>query len=236
MYGLLRTAFAALACTCLLGAAEHLQPRSESRCETTETNAASDTKPHASKNEEIRFPITGQPRFIMRRLRGPDGAIDFRILGEPGAPAILSLIGADGHTYSDYTYNGHDADLDVSHGGLNLRPLDGTGSINVWSMTGNTRLRVGSRDFGQSLDFWHSGENAHVRATTGNVVVESPIETRAGAVLRGDTFIDGVLRTRPATPVSSSARCEPGQSVSDREYAYFCTAPNEWKRIPLSTF
>ena len=45
------------------------------------------------KDQQIDFPIGGVTRFIMRRLPSPEGAIDFRILGEPGSPAILSLIG-----------------------------------------------------------------------------------------------------------------------------------------------
>jgi hypothetical protein len=145
MGGFLRTGLAALACTCLLEPAERLQPRSEARCEAS--TAAAATKPHASADEEILFRISGRPSFVMRRLRGPEGAIDLRILGEPGEPAILSLIAPDRDRYSDFTYNGHDADIDVSHGSLNLRPLDGSGAVNVWSMLGNTRLRVGSRDF-----------------------------------------------------------------------------------------
>ena len=70
-------------------------------------------------------------RFIMRRVSPPEGAIDFAILGESGAPAILSLIASDPDRYANHTYNGFDADMDVSHGGKS-GPLDGTGSANVW--------------------------------------------------------------------------------------------------------
>jgi hypothetical protein len=117
-----------------------------------------------------------------------------------------------------------------------LRPLDGIGSVNVWSMTGNTRLRVGSRDFRQALDLWHSGLNAHIRSTTGGVVVESQFETRSTNVLGGDTFIDGILRARPSTPPSSSAECQAGQIVWDTDFVYVCTAPNQWKRAGLSAY
>lgn len=71
-------------------------------------------------------------------------------------------------------------------------------------MTGNTRLRVGSRDFRQLLDLSHSGMKAYIRSTTGNVVVDSGFETRSTNLLGGDTFIDGILRARPGTPASSS--------------------------------
>src|SRR4051794_22784756 len=175
---------------------------------------------------KVRFPIAGRPRFIMRRLPGPEGAIDFRILGERGAPAILSLIGADPDRYADYTYNGSHADMDVSHGGLNLRPLDGNGSGNVWSMIGNTRLRVGSRDFRESIDLWHGGTNAYIRSTAGSIILQSPFETRAAAVLGGDTFIAGALRAAPTTPASSSGACTAGQIVWDAEYIYVCTGAN----------
>lgn len=119
-------------------------------------------------------------------------AVDFRILGAPDAPAILSLIDPDGDRYADYTYDGSSADLDVSHGGLNLRPLDGTSSVNVWSMAGNSRFRVGSRNFRQLFDFWHSGANAHVRSTKGSIVIESPLEVKSPMVFRGDTSITGI--------------------------------------------
>jgi hypothetical protein len=63
--------------------------------------------------------------------------------------------------------------------------------VNVWSMLGNTRLRVESRDFLEALDLWHSGANAYIRSTAGNVIVQSPLETWAAAVLAGDTLSAG---------------------------------------------
>src|SRR3954463_13613545 len=151
MNRLVSIAIAALACTRLLGAAEAVRTGADRSCAGT-----ADTKVQASSSDEIRFPIAGRQRFIMRRLPGPEGAIDFRILGERGAPALLSLIGADPDRYADYTYNGSHADVDVSHGGLNLRPLDGSGSVNVWSMLGNTRLRVGSEESGRAGGALHA--------------------------------------------------------------------------------
>src|SRR4051794_17188551 len=91
-------------------------------------------KPEKERESSVPFPVGAVKRFVMRHLPGPEGAVDFRILGEPGAPAILSLIGPDKHRYADYTYNGHNADVDVSDGGLNLRPLDGRSAVAVWSM------------------------------------------------------------------------------------------------------
>ena len=88
----------------------------------------------------------------------------------------------------------------MSHRGLNLHPLDGMGSGNVWSMSRNTRLGVGNRDFPQSLDLWHSCVSAHIGSATGNLVVESSFETRSTNVLGGKTFIDGILPSRPAIP------------------------------------
>ncbi len=57
---------------------------------------------------------------------------------------------------------------------------------------------------------------------------QSPFETRSSNILGGDTFIDGILRTPPATP-SSSSKCETGQIVWDADYIYVCAAPNVWK-------
>jgi hypothetical protein len=165
----------------------------------------------------------------------PDGAVDLRILGDVDAPAILSLI-ALGEHYADYTYNGSDADLDVSRGGLNLRPLDGTGAVNIWSMAGDTRLRVGSRNSRQALDLWHSSENAYMRSTIGSIIVESPFETKSATVLGGDTFISGNLRITPVRPASSSSACTSGQIVWDADHIYVCTATNQWKRAALSAY
>jgi len=228
---MIRAGVAFLACTWLLFA-QRPQDIADARCHADTWISKRDP----ASSDQVKLAVAGGTRFIMRRVSPPDGAVDFRILGATDAPAILSLIGPDSDRYADYTYNGADADVDVSHGGLNLRPLDGTGSVNVWSMSGNTRLRVGNRDFRQSLDFWHSGLNAHVRSTTGSVVLESRLETRSTNVLGGDTFIDGVLRARPGTPPSSSSECHAGQIVWDTDFVYVCTAPNRWKRAGLSAY
>ena len=223
-----------LACSWLLIAAETSQVVADAHCDARSNSSRSERD--VPSNESVNFTVSGQTRFVMRRLSPPEGAIDFRILGESGAPAILSLIGPQPDHYADYTYNGSDADIDVSHGGLNLRPLDGTGSVNVWSMSGNTRLRIGSRDFRQSLDLWHSGLNAHMRSTNGNIVIESRIETLSTTVLGGNTSVKGTLRVRPGTPPWSSSACEAGQVVWDADFVYVCTEPDRWKRAGLTTY
>ena len=38
------------------------------------------------------------------------------------------------------------------------------------------------------------------------------------------------------TPSSSSAQCQTGELMADSNYLYFCTAPNSWKRLALSSF
>lgn len=229
--GVIRAGVAFLACTWLLFA-ERPQDIADARCHAD----TSISKRDPASSDQVKFAVAGGTRVIMRRVSPPDGAIDFRILGAPDAPAILSLIGPDSDRYADYTYNGADADVDVSHGGLNLRPLDGTGSVNVWSMAGNTRLRVGNSGFRRSLDLWHSGLNAHLRSTTGNVIVESGFETRSNNVLGGNTFIDGSLRARPGTPPSNSSDCQAGQIVWDGDFVYVCTTPNRWKRAGLTEY
>jgi hypothetical protein len=230
---LIRIAMTTLLCTSLLGAAEDPNPVAEGHRDVN--GAAAGSKGQTAK-EPITFSLSGRPRFIMRRVRPPEGGIDFRILGEPGAPPILSLISPDADRYADYTFNGSDADIDVSHGGLNLRPLDGVSGVNVWSMAGNTQLRVGSRGFSQALDFWHSGINGYIRSTTGKVIVQSPFETRSVNILGGDTFIKGVLRTSAVAPASSSSTCEAGQIVWDADYIYVCAQANLWKRAKLELY
>jgi hypothetical protein len=51
-------------------------------------------------------------------------------------------------------------------------------------MAGNTKFRVGSRDFRQALDFWHSGHDSHIRSTRGSVIVESPLNQIRGGSRR----------------------------------------------------
>ena len=46
--------------------------------------------------------------------------------------------------------------------------------------------------------------------------------------------LGGLIST--GTPTSSSAACNVGQLQSDVSYLYLCTAPNTWKRAPLSSF
>ena len=77
----------------------------------------------------------------MRRLRRPDGATDLRILGEPGAPAILSLIGADPNRYSDFTYNGSATD---PYGNERVG-FEGKAEIlrSEWGLTWNAALETG---------------------------------------------------------------------------------------------
>jgi hypothetical protein len=239
----LKTAIAMMGCTGLLGAQRlpGIRP-SHPVCESPgiiSKDAGGRTSINSSPNQQIEFPVGGRTRFIMRRVGPPllpDGAVDFRILGERDAPAILSLIGPDGDAYADYTYDGFNADMDVSHGGLNLRPLDGSGAVNIWSMAGNTRLRVGSRNFEEALSIWHSGINAYVQSTRGNVVVQSPLEATSDVVLGGDTFISGVLRTRPMTPSSSESPCKQGQIVWDPDLHLHLHSPEQVERTPLAEY
>lgn len=170
----------------------------------------------------------------MRRVIGQDGAVDFRILGGPRQPAILSLIGPDRDKYADDTYKGHDADVDVSHGSLNLRPLDGLGSVNVWSLTGNARLRVGSESFAQALDLSHSGTDAHIRSTAGKVIVESPLETTSTTTLGADTIVKGKLRLRERTSERAAAECQGGEIEWDDAHLWICTTEHVWRGIVLA--
>ena len=121
--------------------------------------------------------------------------------------------------------------MDVSRGGLNLRPLDGTSAVNVWSMLGNTPLRVGSRNFHEALDFWHSGANAQIGTTRGHIIVEAPLETKS-AILGGETYVSGALRA-PLTTPSETARCNAGEIVWDENYIHVCTGPNGWRHARL---
>lgn len=122
--GVVRAGISCMACTWLLIAAENPQADADTRCEAGANSCNSSIRErHVASNNDLKFAIGGRTRFIMRRVNPPEGAIDFRVLGEAGAPAILSLIVPDPDRYADYTYNGSDADVDVSYGGLNLRPL-----------------------------------------------------------------------------------------------------------------
>ena len=78
----------------------------------------------------------------MRRVSPPDGAYWLPNSRRARAPDILSLIGPDSKQHADYTYNGSDGDVDVSHGGLNVRPLHGAGSVGMCGPLPATRVWV----------------------------------------------------------------------------------------------
>lgn len=110
----------------------------------------------------------------------PAGATDLRITGTVAEPAILSLMGSAGaNDYADYTYDGHNGDLDVSgndvdgEGSLNLRP---NAYVNIWRIpSGDSepiKLRVGNNGLTQSVDVWFS-----------DVAVEGRVESSAGPLI-----------------------------------------------------
>jgi hypothetical protein len=117
-------------------------------------------------------PTDGTDEFALNRIIG---ATQLQIYGKADgtADAIVGLIAPNGTDYADYTYNGADADLDVSAGGLNLRPLSSGANVQVWSPAGTVKLRIGSQNFTQALDISHDGTNAHLTPTTGYVGFQS---------------------------------------------------------------
>ena len=94
-------------------------------------------------------------------------ARNVQIAGSVASPAIYTLLASNGTDYADWTYNGSDADFDVSLGGINLRPLSSSGAVRVWNPTSSIKLRVGSGGFSSALDMWHDGANANIYSTTG---------------------------------------------------------------------
>ena len=96
------------------------------------------------------------------------GSTSFTINGKTSYPADLTLFAPNGTDYADYTFDGSNAEIDVTVGNLSLRPLSG-GNVNIWATTGTPKLRVGSTNMAQSMDFTHDGTNGNISTTTGDV-------------------------------------------------------------------
>ena len=124
--------------------------------------------PTTTNNVQLLDPADGSTELHFYRAAG---ATNLGIYGSAADPAIATLYGPDGIKYADYTFDGNNAELDVSTGNLSLRPLAG-GDVNVWALTGgNPKLRVGNMGFTESLDLSHDGANAHIIATIGSVKI-----------------------------------------------------------------
>ena len=99
---------------------------------------------------------------------------------------------------------------------------------------GKHRFRVGSRHFEQSLNFSHTGDDAYVDSTKGNVVIASPLDENFGAVLRGVTHIAGKLLMSAEAPKSSTETRTAGEVRRDDDFIYVCTGRSTWRRVQLS--
>jgi hypothetical protein len=95
--------------------------------------------------------------------------------GAAGDTPIYTLLAANGTDYADWTYDGTNADFDTSTAGINLRPLASGSAVKVWSPSYNTKLRVGSANFSQSLDIYHDGSNAHMAPSTGYIALDGQV-------------------------------------------------------------
>jgi hypothetical protein len=102
-------------------------------------------------------------------------------------------------------------------GGLNLRPLDETSSVNVWSMAGNTSLKVGSKHFREAIALSHDG--------TGGISNDDLASLFSS--------LDCRLRMDSA-PVS--VRPHPAPARLDAEYVSFCALRNTCQRAALATY
>ena len=145
-------------------------------------------------SQEIDFTMNGTVIAKLRYVTPPyvpETAIEFRLIGIAGWPAIYSLIGPDGVKYADWTYDGNNDDMDVSSGSMNLRPLDGVGSVNVWSPLGNVKLKVGNLNLTQAIYFYNDGANSHIGTTAGNVEVDQGLQV-VGNILAA-SFNDVVI-------------------------------------------
>jgi len=200
----------------------------------------------AQPNLAIEFNLGGNTVAALRDVSPPyagENAVDFRLFGRAGRPAIFSLVGPDGTSYADFTYNGSDADIDVSPGGLNLRP---SGNVNIWHQSSQVKLRVGSFGFGQAFDLWHDGSNAVMSSTTGNIISQSPFEvqsaflqssTSANFTVLGNVRFGSAASTIPnRTGTSLPAACAVGETffktdATPGQNLYLCTAANTWTQI-----
>lgn len=145
--------------------------------------------PTTTNNVQLLDPADGSTELHFYRAQG---ATNLGIYGSAADPAIAILYGPDGIKYADYTFDGNNAELDVSTGNLSLRPLAG-GDVNVWALTGgNPRLRVGNMGFTQSVDISHDGADAHIITTVGSVKIADKLSVAQTGLIDYDGPTDTV--------------------------------------------
>ena len=174
----------------------------------------------ATPNSQLEFRMEGNLIASLRNISNPpfpEPAHDFRLYGGNGVPAIFSLIAPNTTDYSDYTYNGSDADLDVSAGGLNLRPLAADGSVKIWNSNGNVKLRIGSKDFSQALDLWNDGSNSYIQSTDGNLFINNNLN-----------ISNNLYSTKPLSPISSNLS---DVASSDAKFLLYNNSSSNWSGL-----
>lgn len=133
-------------------------------------------------NTAIDFFLDGHRVFEARTITSPhfgEMAHGLRVWGRPldqdydgdpvddyphtgNVPPILVLVAPNLSDYADYTYDGVSADIDVSVGNINLRPLAG-GYVDVRAWTGSQAyLRTISPNYGHALRLWHDNAYAYI--------------------------------------------------------------------------
>lgn len=121
--------------------------------------------PLSSTGFKVTDPSDGSTEWNFFRAAG---STSITITGKTGYPADFTLFAPNGTDYADFTFDGSNAEIDVSVGNLSLRPLSG-GNVNIWATSGTPKLRVGSTNFTQSMDFSHDGTNGIITTTSGDV-------------------------------------------------------------------
>lgn len=174
----------------------------------------------SSPNSQLEFYVAGQRIASLRNISNPpypEPARDFRVYGATGVPAIFSLIAGNGTDYADYTYNGADADIDVSTGGLNLRPLAAGASVKVWNSADNVKLRIGSQNFGQALDLWNDGVDSYIQSTVGSVVLNDQLNVS-----------EVIYSVKPLAPLSSNLA---NVASTDSKLLLYSNSASNWSGL-----
>lgn len=164
----------------------------------------------ATSGFKVTDPSDGSTEWNFYRVAGVTA---FTVNGKVGYPADISLFAPNGTDYADFTFDGSNAEIDVSIGNLSLRPLAG-GNVNIWATTGTPKLRVGSTNMAQSLDLYHDGTNGTLSTTTGDIDL-TPASglvnlTNVGAYT---TATAGGSSALPATPQGYMAMKVQGTTV-----------------------
>lgn len=171
--------------------------------------------------------IGGIPLQVMRSVGGIVPVVWFKA-NQPGVE-VLSVIN-DGGTAATLTGNSAtEATLEATNSNASGVAVEANGRVEA-----SKTLRVtGSQppSSGVGLELAYSGGIGYVTSYNRNPTTPlGPPAPRPLHMISSETVLGGTT----AVPATATSAGTPGQIAWDASFAYFCTAPNTWRRVALA--